>query len=663
MPEVINTDAVYKKLKKQNGEGVARVIRDSALLDVPNIVHVLELSGNKPQEVQQLIPVIREVYKEKLESEYVSDKNPLELLDEAGYDAFVVDSLEKQNSIKKYYRQDEELCTFRDPVRYKNYYMIHAVKRGADKIKPSDNPKRQDEYGTSVISIQIAKTGGFISIKNRYNHTVNNPDATFDNNPDNIIPGLSNALKKYFNNVNFNTTNASLPDNFRMVNDQLVRYEHEVNNTYVGSDHYFYGSTITKLNKDYEVMLDYFVLDLRTGKIRDITRDDDCTQDVLTKLFNGKKIEKRDNPENKQEKIIYADGVKIASVQDGQITELNLSGITEVGNGFLSHNKAIKKLIAPDLQYIGDTFLRYNRALESIDLPKAKKIGTGFLSINNNISSLNLPNVEEIGSFFFNNNKALQSIDLPKVKKIGRAFLQDNERVNSLNLPNVEEVGSGFLYYNKALQSIDLPKVKKIGANFLDFNNNILSINLPNVLEIDEGFLMNNGRLTSLNLPNVRKIGDCFLHYNKELISLDLPKVESIGSFCLAYNREVSLLNLPNVREIGDYFLERNEKLKHLSLPNVEKIGEMALANNKVIETVYLPKIEKLGDYFGGSKAHVLTRVHVPNLSDKRRAKFDELFAAKQRVQQLIDAQVEAAKKELDEMYARAKNKKATINE
>ena len=34
----IDTDAVYKKIKKQNGEAVAKVVREAVLLDVPNIV-------------------------------------------------------------------------------------------------------------------------------------------------------------------------------------------------------------------------------------------------------------------------------------------------------------------------------------------------------------------------------------------------------------------------------------------------------------------------------------------------------------------------------------------------------------------------------------------------------------------------------------------------
>lgn len=59
MPE-IDTDKIYKQLKKQNGEGVAKIIRDAVLLDVPNIVHILEFAGNNPDNAQKLVPVLNQ---------------------------------------------------------------------------------------------------------------------------------------------------------------------------------------------------------------------------------------------------------------------------------------------------------------------------------------------------------------------------------------------------------------------------------------------------------------------------------------------------------------------------------------------------------------------------------------------------------------------------
>ena len=566
----IDTDKIYKQLKKQNGEGVARVMRSAVLLDVPNIVHILEFAGNNPDEVKQLVPVIREFYKTQQESPYHTDKNPLELLNDAGYDAFVVDSLKKQNSIKKYFRPGEELCTFKDPHRHENYYMIHAVKRDVKNIKPATKPERDDEYGTSVISIQIAKTGGFISIKNRYNHTVMNPDATFNNNPDKIIHGLTDSLKKFFH-VDFNTSENPLPDNFRMVNDQLVRYNYETNNIYFGSDYYFSGSEITKLNKDYEVMLDYFILDKRSGKVSCVINDRfDCERSVFNKVFQNKKILVKRDKEHSQ---IFADDVHIATVCDGKIIKLNLPGI----------------------DVIGDYFLSNNQALTSIELPNATKIGDCFLESNQALTSINLPNATKIGDNFLRYDKVLTSIKLPNATKIGYDFLEYNEALTSIELPNATIIGDCFLESNHALTSIKLPNATKIGYNFLSDNHALTSIDLPNATKIGVGFLRDNEALKSIKLPNATTIGCDFLYYNKVLTSIELPNATEIGNGFLWLNKVLTSIELPNATEIGDDFLLNNKSLIKMNIPKISpndnpdiKRLKMVVAKNKIKQK--LPK-------------------------------------------------------------------------
>ena len=165
--------SMFDIIKKQNGEKFAKEIRDtdSRIFEIENLPEILKYAGRNPE---NLIPFLRGLLKveEDVQTEKIED--PFTLLKQAGYNAFYANTLKKQNSIQKYFDKSEELCTFRDPDRYKNYYIIHAVKENVDQIRRKDfpYPERQDAYGTSVISIQIVKEGGFISIKNRYNHSV-----------------------------------------------------------------------------------------------------------------------------------------------------------------------------------------------------------------------------------------------------------------------------------------------------------------------------------------------------------------------------------------------------------------------------------------------------------------------------------------------------------
>ena len=135
---------------------------------------------------------------EKEMPEIIEEKTPYQLLDENGYNLYECNSKEEIQSFKKYYKSGEELCTFHGD-RLNRCVVFFAVKKDAEEIKREDfnKPKREDEYGTSVMSIQFTKSqNSTVSIKNRYNHTVNNPDATYGNNLDKIAPGLTQSFKK-----------------------------------------------------------------------------------------------------------------------------------------------------------------------------------------------------------------------------------------------------------------------------------------------------------------------------------------------------------------------------------------------------------------------------------------------------------------------------------
>ena len=134
--------------------------------------------------------------------DYLSiNKSIKELLNEAGYDFYECHSESDIQSFRKYYAPGEELCTFTNGNRLERCFVFFAVKKNVDEIKRENfqNPERQDEYGTSVISIQFTRNGHTLSIKNRYNHKVNNPDATFGNNLENIISGLTKAFEDEYN--------------------------------------------------------------------------------------------------------------------------------------------------------------------------------------------------------------------------------------------------------------------------------------------------------------------------------------------------------------------------------------------------------------------------------------------------------------------------------
>ena len=450
---VANTKKVYNKLKKQNGERVARTIRDASLLNLSDIVPMLEFAGNDPKRINLLLPVIEAKYNLP-HKRTNSDKNPFQLLDMAGYDSFYVTSLEQQNSIRKFFRHDEELCTFNDEYRFQNNYTIHAIKRGADKIKPAQTPAREDEYGTSVISIQINKQTGYLSIKNRYNHTVSCPDSTFNNNPDNIIPGLTMSLTRYFN-IPLNSTN--LPDHFAWMNNKFMLYDYEIQGQMFGKNWYTdRRGNVIKVDTNSELMFDCMLLDLKTKKFRMLNSffSENCQEfQILKNLFKNGKIQIQENPKNKKQRLLSVNGQHIATLQDGYMVELTLANIKEIRTDMAIFFK-LKEINLPDTKFIWDSFfskVMSNRTLKTVNIPKAIHLGHGFLFGCTHVTTLNAPMVKTVGWQALQYNNVLKKLYMPNLEHIG----ETNDDTKESDWCNQ------ILNSNEVLTYAYVPKLKK----------------------------------------------------------------------------------------------------------------------------------------------------------------------------------------------------------
>lgn len=153
----------------------------------------------------------------------------------AGYDTVFFDDEEKIAECKKYYAAGEVICTYNNlSGRMSQYHMLVAIKKDIDKIQRSKTPQREDEYGTSILNIQIAKNGSHMSIKNRYNHTVSECDSTLNNNLDLLVPGLQAKVLGYYNIASLNK-NKTYYRNIAKINGVYLKYVTEVENVYFGN--------------------------------------------------------------------------------------------------------------------------------------------------------------------------------------------------------------------------------------------------------------------------------------------------------------------------------------------------------------------------------------------------------------------------------------------
>lgn len=506
-------------------------------------------------------------------------KSPKELLKMVGYTLYECKSEEEIQEFKKYYSDGEKLCTFKGG-RLDSCYVFFAVLDNALEIKREDFdcPMRQDVYGTSVISIQFTKGSvNSLSIKNRYNHRVVNPDATYSNNLENIIPGLTKSFEVYYHlNISQNDKILFELPGYVLANDgKYYKYNYEIDNVYycvdnIIVDNFMNFMVIDKYReKEKYLIIDYFIIDLVNKEV--FTYDNifsyhNYRDSFVDRFKNIWKIDiKRDRGTNNKEiRFIFNNLGEVVIVVDkyNRMISYKDNSLLDVSSGFLGNNKYLRE----------------------IELPRVLRIGNDVLYENSSLLKINLPKVLEIGNYFMCNNNTIFELELPDLMKIGDNFLYHNRVVNKIEASNLEMVGDNFLVNNKNLEELELPNLVCVLDNFLYENEIISKINLPKLISVGKGFLCGNIRLEKLELPSLKEVESCFLYRNKILERIDCDNLEVVGSRFMLANRSMLKISLPSLIKVGNDFMVNNNSLYEIDVPNLRYVGKNFLLRNMILD-------------------------------------------------------------------------------
>ena len=494
-------------------------------------------------------------------------KTPKELLDDAGYDLFECKTVEEVNSFKKYFILGEQLCTFLDPAsRLENKYVFFAVKKNILDIKREDFliPDRQDEYGTSVISIQFTRDkNNHLSIKNRYNEVVNNPDSTFDNNLDNIIPGLTMSFYKAYGIREIYDENSEFQmENYISIDGEYYKYNYKLNDIYYCTNNIIVNNgKVIKYDSEKYIIMDYFIIDLVNKKV-DVF--DNKLRDSFSEVIG--KIKNIEIVRGEKDKKVY-----ITNEEDN-IFELTLS----FDNKLIGiKNNLIDKL--------PNHFLISGQYLKNMEFSNVREIGNDVLYANTDLEYFNLSKAEVIGNYFLASNIKLTNIDLNKTIMIGDDFLKRNIIVESINFDSLQRVGNSFMFSNKGLSSIVIPNLSYTGKCFFKLNDKVLFASFPSLQETGDFFMNDAKNLRMFEADNLRVTGDMFLMANKELDYISLPNLIKTGKLFLAANQIIMSVNLPNLSYLPKYFLR-----------NAGGLESITLADDCTWDTIYNKKLLEL---------------------------------------------------------------------
>lgn len=528
---------------------------------------------------------------EKKKPELITKKTPYELLDEAGYDLYECTSEEEIQNFKKYYSPGEALCTF-SGGRLDRCVVFWAVRKDAEKIKREDfqEPKREDEYGTSVMGIQFSKNGVCtVSIKNRYNHTVNNPDATYGNDLDRIVPGLSQSFAELLSErgLEFNSANRVEFElyGYTVAGDgKYYKYNNEINGIFYcpGNIIIDHGKVI-QLEPEKQVLVDCFIID-KTNKT--IKLYDESIGDSFIDAFEDiEKIEMKRSEEKKGDTIITItqknsqNPITIVINKKNQIVGYENQDLTNIGNNFLSNSNQIKRII----------------------LPNVKKIGNDVCCVGT-IEELNLDSLETTGNNCFVNCE-VDRLNMPKLRHLGNHCFVHTIKISELDLPSLERIGNDcFSSFGLDLQRINLPQLSITGNNFCKRLSNPHKINIPNIEQFGDDCLSDTLiNLRELSFPKLKKVGNNFLNRSC-LEKLDLPLLEQTGDYFLCQNSRgmnigLTELRLPRLKTVGDGCLDviRNLDIdEDVDLSSLERIGDsQSLFNGENLVTIVAKNSER----------------------------------------------------------------------
>ena len=320
-----------------------------------------------------------------------SIKSPAELLDEAGY-ILMPECLTNAEMLQYeyYYARGEELCSFWNN-RVDDCRVWFAIKKNVDQIKRLPKPDREDAYAVSVISIQFTRDEfPTLSIKNRYNHTVTNPDNTFESNLDNIIPGLTDAFHREFGVIDTINYKSGLQlENYVYCDGKHYKYTNRLNNVYFCPNNTIIDNFKPIVLPNNQMLIDYFIFD-----------------------FKAKTI----TPYIKGTKDAFADSMKdikdIAPPLNNTIT-ISFEGKEDVVIT-ITRNREIEAVYDPNLVNCGDNYLLISRKVEYVDLPNLQSCGARFLHSAQHLDYCNLPKLTRLGRESFticeNDTEVLEKI-------------------------------------------------------------------------------------------------------------------------------------------------------------------------------------------------------------------------------------------------------------
>ena len=565
-----------------------------------------------------------ERYVDKTEQVVEQPKDPYELAMQAGYE--LTGPFSDTAGFMKYiedFRQGEELCTFDDPTaRLSGYRILWLRRPDADETLPADmitqdnltegwkeyltaegrfdpttgeydlvnlKPLRQDPYGTSSMSVQVSRNGTHVSIKNRYNHTVTNPDNTYSSDLDEIADGLRHAV---YNRVGRSdlmtaTKHNAIHDDYVCDNDGgLHRYYQVDANIYLGHYEYIEDGVVTKVDKS--------VYDMLTPGL------------YVSKHIAGKTIEIDSYSANDTWHDVLADGSHVMYFYDpGGVGEYSYVYTYDTSGNV---DNISLHVAASESQVNISMDVDYNPVLKELVVAEGAHLG----SVSGNTSLTKIALGSDSSACFIYNNAALTEVSVGK-----RATTMDifkNTMLKKLTIGDGAEVDR--IYQNDSLTELTIASGASISnicqnpslaelvipqrASIQSIYDNILLTKLTIENNANVYNICQNPALDALTICKSARVND--IYDNTNLTTLTFGEGACARDIYL--NDSLTELHSEKWTTVRDVF--KNEGLHTMTTGKDSRTGDILV--NPALTCITISEGASVGTI---SSNHVLSKVYV----------------------------------------------------
>ncbi|MBO4582486.1 MAG: hypothetical protein J5714_00315 [Alphaproteobacteria bacterium] len=237
------------------------------------------------------------------------------------------------------------------------------------------------------------------------------------------------------------------------------------------------------------------------AKLEDYFKDKNVVASFISLItpesaFSGMRIE----PEG-EGSVMYVHNTPMIYFDGNTITEMYLPDVKEINEDWLPYDmiKDLRILEMPNLKKIGDE-VSFGK-VRKISAPNLKQVGDWF-SMSDELLEFDAPQLEVVGNGFLRYAKNLKTLNVPNLRKAGEQFLTHNLELETLSLPKFEGYIDDCMIRNEKLSTLYAPKVNSILCAF--WKTKIEVLDLPNVSMIWKSF--RGGSLREVHLPRLIKV-------------------------------------------------------------------------------------------------------------------------------------------------------------